>query len=166
MWTLYFCPVVSFFLLSFFFSRLISAVIYPQFEEVRGGVERWLMAHWKAHIEFLLSVIGLLFLSITAEALQRKMCQNSLPSGGGGSVWDKISGGRGPPPVNILIPIERQLIALQLCRWHLYTVSQKRPTFDLLYNLYTHGSIATIFGTNVAEKVGNQNVLYFPTSPN
>jgi len=34
------------------------------------------------------------------------------------------------------------------------------------YNLYTHGSIATIFGTNVAEKVGNQNVLYFPTSRN
>jgi len=26
------------------------------------------------------------------------------------------------------------------------------------YNLYIHGSIATIFGTNVAEKVGNQNV--------
>jgi len=34
------------------------------------------------------------------------------------------------------------------------------------YNLYVHSSIATIFGTNVAEKVGNQNVLYFPTSPN
>jgi len=32
--------------------------------------------------------------------------------------------------------------------------------------LYRHGSIATIFGKNVAEKVGNQNVLYFPTSPN
>jgi len=30
------------------------------------------------------------------------------------------------------------------------------------YNLYTHGSIATIFGTNVAKKVGYQNVLYFP----
>jgi len=34
------------------------------------------------------------------------------------------------------------------------------------YNLYIDGSIATIFGTNVAEKVGNQTVLYFPTSPN
>ena len=33
------------------------------------------------------------------------------------------------------------------------------------YNLGIHGSTATIFGTNVAEKVGNQNVLYFPTSP-
>jgi len=58
----------------------------PHFEEVRGGVEPWLMARWKACIEFLLSVIELLFLSLTVEALQGKMCQNSLPSGGGGSV--------------------------------------------------------------------------------
>jgi len=29
-----------------------------------------------------------------------------------------------------------------------------------------HSLIATIFGTNVAEKVGNQNALYFPTTPN
>ena len=48
----------------------------------------------------------------------------------------------------------------------LYTVSQKRPTFTTCYNFYIHSSIATIFGTNVAEKVGNQNVLYFPTTPN
>jgi len=51
----------------------------------------------------------------------------------------------------------------------LYTVSQKNkkhPTFDLLYDLYKRGSIAAIFGTNVAEKVGNESVLYFPTSPN
>jgi len=32
-------------------------------------------------VEFLLSVIELLFLSLTVEALQGKMCQNSLPSG-------------------------------------------------------------------------------------
>jgi len=31
---------------------------------------------------------------------------------------------------------------------------------------HIYGSIATIFGTNIAEKVGNQNVLHFPTSPN
>jgi len=47
-----------------------------------------------------------------------------------------------------------------------YTLSKKRPTFTTCYNFYIHSSIATIFGTNVAEKVGNQNVLYFPTSPN
>ena len=32
--------------------------------------------------KFLLSVIELLFLSLAVEALQGKMCQNSLPSGG------------------------------------------------------------------------------------
>jgi len=42
------------------------------------------MARWKARVEFLLSVIELLFLSLTVEALQGKICQNSLPSGGSG----------------------------------------------------------------------------------
>jgi len=66
--------------------------------------------------EFLLSVIERLFLSLTVEVLQGKMCQNSLPSGGGGSLGGKISGGRGRPFANILILLERQLIALQRCR--------------------------------------------------
>ena len=35
-----------------------------------------------------------LFLSLTVEALQGKMCQNSLPSGVGRSLGAKISGGR------------------------------------------------------------------------
>jgi len=49
----------------------------------------------------------------------------------------------------------------------IYTVSQKRhPTFTTCYNFYIHSSIATTFGTNVAEKIDYQNVLYFPTSPN
>ena len=55
----------------------------PHFEEVRGGVEPWWMARWKARAEFLLSVIELLFLSLTVEALQGKTCQNSQPSGVG-----------------------------------------------------------------------------------
>jgi len=42
------------------------------FKEVRGGVEPWWMAGWKAHAEFLLSVIKLLFLSLTVEALKAK----------------------------------------------------------------------------------------------
>jgi len=74
------------------------------------------MARWKARVEFLLSVIELLFLSLTVEALQGKMCQNWLPSGGDRSLGAKISGGRGRPPANVLIPLERQLIALQLRR--------------------------------------------------
>ena len=69
----------------------------PNFEEVRGGVEPWSMARWKALAEFLLSVIELLFLSLTVEALQGQMCQNSQPSGVGRSLWAKISGGRGRP---------------------------------------------------------------------
>jgi len=35
----------------------------------------------------------------------------------GRSLGANISGGQGCPPANILIPLERQLIALQLCRW-------------------------------------------------
>ena len=62
------------------------------FQEVRGGVEPWLTALWKDRVEFLFSVIKLLFLSLTVEALQGKMCQNSLPSGVGRSVRAKISG--------------------------------------------------------------------------
>ena len=52
----------------------------PHFEEVMGGVEPWWMARWKARAEFLLSVIELLFLSLTVEALQGKTSQNSQPS--------------------------------------------------------------------------------------
>jgi len=62
-----------------------------------GGVEPLLMARWKARVEFLLSVIELLLLSLAVEALQGKMCQNSLPSGGGRSLGAKISAGMGRP---------------------------------------------------------------------
>jgi len=55
-----------------------------------------------------------LFLSLVLEVLQGKKCQNSLPSGGGRSLGDKISGGSGRYPANILISLERQLIALKL----------------------------------------------------
>jgi len=55
------------------------------------------MARWKARVEFLLSAIECLFLSLTVEALQGKMCQNSLPSGGGRPLAAKISGRSGRP---------------------------------------------------------------------
>ena len=84
-------------LLSKLSKRRQILVIYPHFEEVRGSVEPWLTARWKARVVFLLSVIELLFLSLTTEALQGKMCQNSLPSGVGRSLGAKISGGRGRP---------------------------------------------------------------------
>ena len=87
------------------------------------------MARWKARDEFLLSVIALIFLSLTVEALQGKMCQNSLRSGGCRSLGAKISGVRGRPPANILIPLERQLIALQLCRWQFLYNETLQQTF-------------------------------------
>jgi len=71
------------------------------------------MVRWKAPVELLLSVIEL---SLTVEALQGKMCQNSLLSGGGRALGAKISWGKGRPPANILTPLERQLIALLHCR--------------------------------------------------
>ena len=66
-------------------------------KKVRGGIVPWLMARWKARVEFLLTVIGVLFLSLTVEELQGKRCQDSLLSGGGRSVRAKTSGGRGHP---------------------------------------------------------------------
>jgi len=52
-------------------------------------------ARWKARAEFLLSVIELPFLSLTVDALQGKMRQNSLHLGVGRSLGTKISGGSG-----------------------------------------------------------------------
>jgi len=50
------------------------------------------MTRWKARVDFLLIVIELIFLCLTAEALQGKTCQDSLLSGGDRSVRAKISG--------------------------------------------------------------------------
>jgi len=50
------------------------------------------MAGWKARVEFLLSVIELLFLSLTVEALQGKTCQDSLLSGGVGHLEARFQG--------------------------------------------------------------------------
>jgi len=58
------------------------------------------MARWKARVEFLLSAIELLFLSHTVEALQGKMCQNSLPSGGVGQFEPSFQG-KGVVPLPI-----------------------------------------------------------------
>ena len=43
-------------------------------------------------MEFLLSVTELIFLSLMVEALQGKMCQNSLPSGGGDQLEPRFQG--------------------------------------------------------------------------
>jgi len=58
------------------------------------------MARWKAHVDFLLTVIGLLFLSLTVDALglQGKTCHNSLPVGGGESMFEPTFQGQGVVP--------------------------------------------------------------------
>jgi len=57
-------------------------VIYPHSEEVRGGVESW----WTARRRVLVKcIIKLLFLSLTAEALQGKTCQDCYQEGVGHS---------------------------------------------------------------------------------
>jgi len=81
-----------------------------------GGVEPWLMARWKARVEFLFSAIELLFLSLTVEALQGKMFQNSLPSGGGRSLGAKIPGGKRSSPCQYINTTRKALHCATICR--------------------------------------------------
>jgi len=83
-----------------------------------GGVEPWWMARWKTCAEFLLSVIELLFLSLTVEALEGKMCQNSLPSGVGRSLGAKISGEGVVPGEYFLVSTKLSNRAIQQCKLH------------------------------------------------
>jgi len=55
------------------------------------------MASWKARVEFLLSVIDLLLLSLTVHALQGKTCQDLLLSGEGSSLRSQDFRGKGHP---------------------------------------------------------------------
>ena len=77
-------------------------------------------ARWKARAEFLLSVIEFLFLSLTVEALQGKMCQNSLPSGVGRSLGAKISGEGVVPGEYFLVSrkLDTTHFAIQQCKLH------------------------------------------------
>ena len=43
------------------------------YEEVMVGVEHWLMARWKARVEYLLSVLVLVLLPLAVEELQGRM---------------------------------------------------------------------------------------------
>ena len=79
------------------------------------------MARWKAHVEFLLSAIELLFLSLTVEALRGKTCQDLLVSGGGGSVRAKISG-------EGVVPGEYFLVSTKLDTF-CYTTVQTAPCY-------------------------------------
>ena len=50
-------------------------------------------------------------------------------TGEGRLLGGKIAGGRGRPPTNIMIPLERQLNALQLCRWQFLYNETLQQTF-------------------------------------
>ena len=70
--------------------------------------------------------------------------------------------------VTVIFPIHfvvRLAVALRI-RNTVRTLCLKNVPPLTYYNLYIHVSIATIFGKNDAEKVGNQNILYFFTSSN
>ena len=45
-----------------------------------GGVEPWLMARWKAHVEFLLSEIGLLFTARRNARIASAVLATAIPS--------------------------------------------------------------------------------------
>jgi len=78
----------------------------PHFEEVNGGV---------GPCEFV-SVIGLLFLSLTVEALQGKRCPDSLLSGGGRSVRAKISGEEVVPGEYFLVSTKLDAFCYRHCK--------------------------------------------------
>jgi len=59
---------------------------------------------------------------VMVEALQGKICQNSLPSGGVGHVEPRFQG-KGSSPASILIPLERHLIALQFAAERFYIMN-------------------------------------------
>jgi len=66
------------------------------YAEVRGGVEPWLMARWKGRVDFLLSVIELLFLSLTLRRYKAKRVKTRCSQEG----WISLSQdfrGRGRP---------------------------------------------------------------------
>ena len=57
-----------------------SRHIDPHFEEVRGGVDPWWMARWKAGAEFLLSVIELLFTARCNARIASAVLATAIPS--------------------------------------------------------------------------------------
>ena len=83
------------------------------------------MACWKARVEFFLSVIKLLFLALKVEALQGKLCQNSLLSGGVGHLEPRFQG-------EGVIPGEYFLVSTKLGTFCYLTV-QTAPCYVLSF---------------------------------
>jgi len=63
-----------------------------KFEEVRGGVEPWLMARWKARIEFLLSVINFFFYLVWLRRYKAKCVKTRYLQEGVGHLKPRFQG--------------------------------------------------------------------------
>jgi len=69
-------------------------------------------------------------------AMRRSVCNTGASNAGPIPLRSDIKG-TDLPPANILIPLERQLIALQLCRWQfLYNETLHQPFRRLLSKLF------------------------------
>ena len=76
------------------------------------------MARWKARAEFLLSVIELLFLSLTVEVLQGKTRQNSLPLGRVGHLESRFQGEGVVPGEYFLVSTKLDTFCYRQCKLH------------------------------------------------
>jgi len=76
------------------------------FEEVMGGIEPWLMARWKARVDFLLTLIELLFLYPLPLTRYTAKRQNSLLFGGVGQFQPRFQG-EGVVPGEYLFGFEK-----------------------------------------------------------
>ena len=75
-------------------------------------------------------------------------------TGEGRSIGGKISGGRGHPPANILIPLERQLNALQLASDSFYIMKLCSRLFVLYYRSRRKDDKSRHFDPNFQEVRG------------
>ena len=96
------------------------------------------MARWKAYVDLLLTVIELLFLSLTVDVLQGKTCQNSLLFGEGGSVLAKISG-EGVIPGEYFFLVSRKLDTCDILLSHSANCTVLRAVVLTQYRRVTDG---------------------------
>ena len=98
--------------LLFLSKRRQIQVLYPHFEEVRGGIEPSLMARWKARVEFLLSVIELLFYLLR---LRRYKGKHAIRRGQ--VCWSQDFRGKGSSLENIFWFLQNQThFAIRQCK--------------------------------------------------
>jgi len=76
------------------------------------------MARWKAHVEFLLSVIELLFLSLTVEALQGKCVKTRCLQEWIGHWEPKFQGEGVIPGEYFLVSTKLDTFCYQQCKLH------------------------------------------------